>query len=121
LASGYRTKPIFVHHLRIAATAKAGVSWALHRVLVDLLEVIAARVGDPMPHAAVLQSLALPGLVLGRRAGGAHRDHAHAHQHRRSDAPLAQLAEALGYDPGVLMASKAITRRTPRAKSAPSE
>lgn len=31
---------------------------------------------------------------------------------------VAQLADALGYDPGVLLASKPITRRTPRVKPA---
>lgn len=34
---------------------------------------------------------------------------------------VAQLADALGYDPGVLLANKPITRRTPRVKPAPSE
>lgn len=34
---------------------------------------------------------------------------------------VAQLADALGYDPGALLASKPITRRTPRVKPAPSE
>jgi hypothetical protein len=34
---------------------------------------------------------------------------------------VAQLVDALGYDPGVLLASKPITRRTPWVKPAPSE
>jgi transcriptional regulator with XRE-family HTH domain len=34
---------------------------------------------------------------------------------------VAQIAEALGYDPGVLLASKPITRRTPRVKPVPSK